>query len=366
MRVKFFCVPFLVILLHAQAFGQSRTNLLNITSDPRGPAEVVVCSQNLRNFGVYSDVKKRVPDITSSELRLQEQALIRRFVKAQCDVIAAQEILSSSEQGAKLVLEKLSQGLRAETNRFFTWEVGESSDKYLRVGFLVAKDRAEVINRTTYRNIELPKISENQKPRFFVREPFEVQLGVKPMGEGAIKVLTLITFHFKSKGGGSRDPTGLEFEPYRMEMAEALRRIVELRHASALSSGKTILLLLGDRNSNFDSASAKILEGALKLRQFQGSAPCRLSKRGVPLCKAGASQPQELFSVLTSDPRIKERQGTYHYKGVYSWIDDILMPAVALPFAWEGPTSTGKYAAGVIYEPSAASDHALVWVQLNW
>ena len=133
-----------------------------------------------------------------------------------------------------------------------------------------------------------------------------------------------------------------------------------------MSGGRNILLVLGDRNSNFDSASAKILDGILSLKQFQGSAPCRLSKRGAPLCKAGAAQPQKLFSVLTSDPRTKERQGTYHYKGIYSWIDDILMPASALPFAWEGPTSTGKYDSGVLYEPSAASDHALIWVRLNW
>ena len=107
--------------------------------------------------------------------------------------------------------------------------------------------------------------------------------------------------------------------------------------------------------------------GVVRLKHFQGTEPlCRLSKRGVPICQGGIPAAQELFSVLTGDPQTKLLPGTIKYKNVYSWYDDIIMPLESLPFAWSGPASTGDYDTGVVYEPKWASDHALVWVRLNW
>src|SRR5690606_32172147 len=147
----------------------------------------------------------------------------------------------------------------------------------------------------------------------------------------------LLTFHFKSKAYAQDDPTSLEWETYRMEMAEALRRVVEKRHSSAITGGDPILAILGDRNSNFDVASARLLSGMLRLEQFQEEAPCRLSKRGVPLCQAGTSQPPALFSVLLGDEDARLTPGTYVYNETYSWLDDILMPATSLPFVYAEP-----------------------------
>ena len=42
------------------------------------------------------------------------------------------------------------------------------------------------------------------------------------------------------------------------------------------------------------------------------------------------------------------------------------MPAESLPFAWKTAFSEGEYDSGVIYTPKNASDHALVYVKLNW
>jgi hypothetical protein len=73
-----------------------------------------------------------------------------------------------------------------------------------------------------------------------------------------------------------------------------------------------------------------------------------------------------LFSVLTSNPATKGLPGTFTFKDEYSWLDDILLPAESLPFAWETAVSEGRYSSGVMYTPKDASDHALVWVKLNW
>jgi hypothetical protein len=151
-----------------------------------------------------------------------------------------------------------------------------------------------------------------------------------------------------------------------MEMAEGLRRVVENRLTKSFVTGDSILMLLGDRNSNFDVASAKILEGTVSLRLFQEGSVCRLSKRGVPLCQPNSALPQKLFSVLLGDSETKNLPGTFRYKKVYSWIDDILMPAESLRFAWRTDSSEGRYESGVLYSYPEASDHAMVYTKLNW
>ncbi len=335
-------------------------------TDPRGPAELTVCTQNLENYGSYEDSARRKTGLTIDEYRIKEAALAERIRKTGCDVVALQELVGKSEQIGAKALDRLIKEVNRRSGRFFDFRVAPSNDPNLRNAFLVARDRAEIVNTLSYAKVELPKTSLRQKQRFFSRGPFEIQLMVKPRGGGSAKNVTLVTFHFKSQGGKTVDPAALQWETYRMEMAEALRRIVETRHAPSFGSGETLLVLLGDRNSNFDMASARILEGTVTLKDFQGQGVCRLSKRGVPLCAAGSFSPQRLFSVLTADPQTKQMTGTYRMKGVYSWLDEITVPAETLRYAWTRFDSEGDYNAGVVNDPKQASDHAMAFVRLNW
>lgn len=360
---KFFIIAWLTNT--SLLIAQSHLPLVKEGLDPRGESELVICSQNLENYGTVTATAART-GLSSSEVKIKESALIKRFALLDCDVIAVQEILSNSEEQGEKVLEQLSAALRGVTARFYDVRVGSSKDPNLRSGFLVAKDRAEILNSLSYTKVELPRITPDQKPRFFSRGPFEIQISVKPRGEGKPRIVTLINIHFKSRAGGAGDPTGLEWETYRMEMAEALRRIVESRHRKSLVSAEYPLVVLGDRNGNFDLASAKILEGALSLSEFQSEGPCRLSKRGLPLCKEGAQTSQILFSVLTGDPQMKQQPGTFHFKKTFSWIDDILMPVDTLRLAWEKFDQDGDYDSGVVYNPAEASDHSMIWVKMNW
>lgn len=337
-----------------------------IVADPRGAAELTICSQNLNNYGSQRATSARL-GIDEAGYLAKEKALIQRFARAKCDVIAVQEILARNDEEGKAVLKKLADHLRKTTGRAFELKVGTSNEALIRNGFLVAKDRAEITNSLSYSKVELPKISDKQKPRFFLRSPYEIQITANGLEDpGVRKAITLINFHLKSKAGAAKDPVELEWETYRMEMAEAIRRIIEVRHRNSLLSGDNLLVVLGDRNSHFDTASAKILEGSLRLSDFKAESFCRLSKRGAPLCKAGAQSMQTLFSVMTGDPQIKLLAGTYIYKNVYSWLDDILLPAESLPFAWAEYDKPGDYASGMIKEPKEASDHALIYVRLNW
>jgi endonuclease/exonuclease/phosphatase family metal-dependent hydrolase len=337
-----------------------------IGEDPRGPTDLTVCSQNLKMYGTFSTLKVRNPAYTKADHAEKISGLVERFDKANCDVIALQEVMGEKEADAKAALEELAKQLGKKDNRTFISRVAPPAEGGMTLGYLVAQDRASIVSAVSYEKVELPKLTEKQRPRLFLRTPMELQISVISRKTNELKTISLVNFHFKSKRGAASDPTGLEWETYRMEMAEALRRIIDARHKQSFASSDSLLLIMGDRNGNYDVASARILEGSLTLQSFRKDGGCRLSKRGLPICKADISLPQRLFSVFTKNERVHSFPGTFSYEGEYSWLDDILMPAESLPFAWKTAFSEGEYDSGVIYTPKNASDHALVYVKLNW
>jgi predicted extracellular nuclease len=340
--------------------AQSRS-ILNNPQDPRGEVEAVVCSQNLQNFGTEREMAKRLGGITENLFESKLDALASRL--ARCDIIAVQELLGN-EETAKAAAQALVQALKIKTGKIYDFVLGTPAET--RVALFYAKERAEVLSALPYKNIELPKLVPERRPEVFQRAPLEVQLKVFGQGESLSRSVIIVVYHFKSKAGGRNDPTGLQNEITRMEQAEALRRIIQSRFRQSLASAEMPLILLGDRNSDFDSASARILEGRLRLEEFMNDAPCRLSKQGVPICQGGVERPQVLFSVISSDPETRAVGGTYSYKGKKSFIDDILMPHAALPLAWEFFDRSLNYRSGIVSSPKEASDHSMVWVALNW
>ena len=356
----------------AVAEGESKAKKPNarrtplVGEDPRGPSDLTVCSQNLKLYGTFSTLKVRNPSYTRQEHAEKIAALVERFDAVDCDIIALQEVMGEKEADAKTALDELATQLGKKDNRTFSSRVAPPAEGGMTLGFLIANDRASILNAVSYAKVELPKLAEKQRPRLFLRTPMEIQISVASRNGHELKTISIVNFHFKSKRGAASDPTGLEWETYRMEMAEALRRIIDHRHKQAFASSDSLLLVMGDRNGNYDVASARILEGALVLQEFRANGACRLSKRGVPICKTGTSLPQRLFSVFARNQRVHSLPGTFSYEGEYSWLDDILMPAESLPFAWKSPYTEGEYDSGVVYAPKSASDHALVYVKLNW
>jgi len=324
-----------------------------------------VCSQNLKNYGPLNIVKSRVKDATPASLAAQEKALVSRFMGAQCDVIAVQEIVGKTDSEALTSLNQLASALTSASGREFTTVIASTGDGFIRNGMLLAKDRTTLLQAITYQNVELPKLMAQQKPRFFERPPLEVQIEARLANE--TKLITFVVYHLKSRANAKGDATALSWETYRMEMAEALRSIVLNRHKESFQTGNSLLFVLGDRNANFDLATAKILEGQVTLNDFRVDGPCRLSKRGVPICKIDTTKKeQKLFSVLTLDPETKLLPGTFVYKQEFSWLDDISVPAPALAFARAEDANEGNYDSFVVRTFDKASDHALVGVRLQW
>lgn len=357
----------LTALLVPPAFAAVPGTDISSMVDPRGAPELIVCSQNLEYFGTYSQTRRRYPQFEKVDYDKKAAALAERMALEKCDVIAVQELVGKTIPEAQKTLESLADIVTFRTNRKYESVAGPTNDKNLRVGFIVAKDRASIVNSVTYYRVELPRISLKEKPRLFPRGPLEIQIRVKGREGTPPRVINLITYHFKSQSqAGEQDAAGLEFETFRMEMAEALRRIVENRHSRSFAGSDPLLVVLGDRNSHSTSASARILEGVIGLADFQGDPRCRLTSQGVALCLAGTQAPQKLFSVLTLDPETSEQPGTFLYEKTYFWLDDIMLPAESLPYAWSFYREEGNYESGVRYFPKGGSDHGLVYVHLNW
>jgi hypothetical protein len=336
-------------------------------ADPRGAPELTLCSQNLNNLGDLSLTRQRLDlSMTAAGFAKKLNGLAARMIAGRCDVIAVQELLGRNDKAAKENIDRLAQALHSKTGRFFETLLGNTNDPLSRVGYLIAVDRAEVLAQVSYNRIELPKILPKERPRYFLRGPLEVQLSVRGRDGTQSKIVTVVNFHLKSKGGKERDPAELEWETYRMQMAEAVRRVVESRHERAFASGETLLAVVGDRNSNFDAASNEILSGSLTLDDFKLKGGCRLSKRGIAFCEKSKHRALRLFSVLTNDPQLKNLTGTFHFRDVYSWLDDILVPQETLRFAWDDFSREGDYSSFVINEPEGVSDHSLVGVAFNW
>lgn len=364
----FFWLGFLTtgLLFAFSSQAQLRVSSFESEDDPRGDPELIICDQNLGNFGALRDVQSRDTSVDSTQLLNKQIDLVKRFVKHNCDIIAVQEVLGRTPELAHQALKQLTDLLQKRTNRFFVSVVGEGEDPLSRVAFLYARDKVSLLNTVIYNNVELPRLSPEDKPEFFARAPLEVQFTTKPGVNSIQKVISLVNIHFKSKRAGRDDPAALEWETTRMVMAEAVRRIALNRHQKSVSLGDSIVIILGDRNSSQFSASARILEGTLRLTNFQNEGGCRLSESGFPLCKANVSGPKDFISVLTDDPETKTQPGTFRYEGKYHWLDDILLPQESLRYAFTRYDQPGDYDVGLVTEYPKASDHGMVYVRLNW
>jgi hypothetical protein len=359
-KLKIILLVLLPIIFFNISLAQQRRNL-NFAQEN----SIVVCTQNLENFGTLATMRERYPSMNKKSRNKKIQGLLSRFTQKSCDVIAVQEILGSNAKLARDAINDLSKSLSSFSGKPYKWLLGDGKDKFSRVGFLYNTNTTSLASSASYSDVELPRISKKQRPRYFLRGPLEIKIVPKKSSLNKPVIINLINIHFKSKSGAQRDPAQLAWETERMEMSEAVRRILLNRHKQSLVSPEQLLLVLGDRNSHFDSASSLILEGVLHLKDFQENGLCRLSKIGTPLCRALDSKlvgAQRLFSVLHRDPQVGKLSGSFSYKGQGSWIDDILLASPTLPFAEVKP---GDYDSGLVYEPKNASDHALAWVQLR-
>ena len=208
----FSCLSFMLMSPPtAMSQANDRTNILSQERDSRGLPEVILCSQNLENFGELALMKRREEVETQEERAVKIDALIKRFRKAGCTIIAVQEVLGANEKKAQEALNELAARLQFFTNKKYLTYVGPSNDRISRVGFIVEEEGIEFNGLTSFANVELPKISDSQEPRLFARGPLQLRLVITGKEQSASRELTVITFHFKSQAFNSADGADLSW-----------------------------------------------------------------------------------------------------------------------------------------------------------
>lgn len=321
---------------------------------------LVICSQNLKNFSSPDIHEINIYGEDSKSLKKRAGMLAERFAKNYCDIIALQEIAGDKDLEAIESASYLKALLERKTNKQYLSEIGRTNGSNTSLGYIYNKSikDAEV---KLFDNIDLPKLSKNQRPRYFLRLPLIFQFTL-PNREKFV----LINIHFKSRHNSASDPAKLSWEGYRMEMASAVAASVR----KEIANGKHVMVL-GDRNASRGDASTMILEGSLNIGDFQFEKSCQVSKEGMALCSKdqGTENKNNLISLIEADTDTRNLSGTFNYKNKILWLDDILVNRSSLKYFEDrkevGRTSPKDLSAGIEYSPKGASDHAMVYGVIN-
>jgi len=136
------------------------------------------------------------PAFTREKYAQKLDDLVSRFMAAKCDVVAVQEVIGKTLADGEAALNQLAARWRERSNRVFSVMTAPPTEGSMTNGFIVALDRASVLQSLPYGRVQLPKIWSRQKPRLFSRPPFEVQLSVKSRDSELVKAISLVNFHF--------------------------------------------------------------------------------------------------------------------------------------------------------------------------
>lgn len=325
--IRFLVCCYILLTPFATAFADSQ-------------AAVRLCSQNLYRI----DASKTQPQETQRVVRLA-----KRIAKAGCHVLAAQEIAGTNKQEAQRSAEMFRAALEKITNRKWQAIVGDSRDKHISNGFFVDTAVARVTEVSSLARMVLPSLQPHGPLNYFSRGPLRLELAVHRIEQPVV----VYGMHLKSKAHGWRDPAKLQFESWRIEMAEGLRRDA--------AQSKGIAVILGDRNTRHDGAAAKVLSGELRIEDFI-QAKCSVNKEPDlrPNCQ-GVKKRRGQFIPMLERSFVKAdlkagKVGSYKYRGRWELIDEILVSTKSRKhFAKKGQ---------LLGQGDGASDHLLLAVDL--
>ena len=310
-------------------------------------SNLTLCAQNLYNLG---------KNFRDPEFRLQTKAISNRISTVDCDVVALQEVFGRSREIAERTIQVLIKTLQDEFDLTYESYIADTNHNLLRNGFLIKKDLAKNIQLDSLNTIPLLKYNVEQVDSLFERGPARLNFSYQ-LNSNKQYTFSITTFHFKSRTHGYLDKTGFYFESDRLAMAETLRNLTEVDKAD-------FVFLIGDRNSKPQTASAKVLEGALKLESF-ANGDCIITNAGYSyecqdlFLKQGNFIP--LFYSEYQDEIDQATMGTSSFNGEKRLLDEILIRRDGLNIL-----NKHDYSLGLFEEYSEASDHAMTFIKIKF
>jgi hypothetical protein len=302
-----------------------------------------VCTQNLARVGKAPFGRDK------DSVSQQTDYLIDRIIQAKCDVIAVQEVYGKTKSEADAELRDFTEELSDQAETRFISMVGESQFDEIRNGFILKQSTAKILYAGSPPDGVLPKLNSLQRTRIATRRPYGLLLDVASTKRHVL----LVDIHLKSKVGGFKDPTGLEFETVRMESSEQVRNFAAGLILENNKYSDLLTIILGDRNSKSGSATDAILQGKLTLEDFRKG--CSVRPDLEPSCKP--------LHPSMFDPVIAPRtsRGSSKYRGQEELIDEIYVSSPYLDQLRAGKLNLDY---GLVGEFFKGSDHKLVLIDL--
>jgi len=351
------------------------------TADARGEVELRVCSVNLNNYGAQAEVARILRAAGTRARRVKEKSIVAAVAKLDCDVIAVQAALGATVSAARAGLRELGAKIQEQTGGHWEAFVGASNHKLCYNAYLVNLDRATVMGTTTHTDKFLPRFGIFEEANF-VRAPYEIILDVESRDGSGSKEVVITNFQFQRSMSLGKP----EQESMKMQMAEAVRQIVELGQFRLDTRGGSIAVVTGDRVNGREMPSSLILEGRLQLTDFKGDDPCKLAVTSRHVCDPFPSRAKILFGVLGESikPPVIEKQEFKKAKPVkkikgkkkqrkkspaaqqIDRTNEIYFLQKDLPKVQKEANVSGIYSAGGIDVDNGLPDSPLLWVDLNW
>jgi hypothetical protein len=264
--------------------------------DSRGESEVRVCSVNLNNYGIASQVQLIVQREAVNTLPEKEKSIIEGIVSSNCDIVAVQGIIGRDYDRAIEGVQRLVRLLSRITQDNWQGLLGETNHKNAYNGFLLKSDIANVLSTKAYVDLLLPRFGKFQQDKF-LRTPFELSVRVSGKGESGPRQLVLISMDLKD----SVKERAKEPEALRMQMAEGLRQLVKHNKENLDSKDETIFILLVDRISGEYSPTSFILSGRMRLTDFGIDGNCILNEDDEVECGEKVNHPNILYGIIANN-----------------------------------------------------------------
>jgi hypothetical protein len=352
-----------------------------VDADPRGAPEIRLCTLDMAYYGGLKDYR-RILKAEKLPLREKtERSALRALTKAQCDIVALQSILGTDDKNIDSAMRIFTKKLKKASGAEYDVLLSPANREIVRSGFLVKKGAGDVVRTQYFRNLSFTQFGIFTAKEF-TRMPFELVLKVHGKDGAADKELLLLTFDFRNTFVMAEK----EREKLRLQMADALRKIVHTELKNFPDDVQPIVVLLGDRRAPKYAPSVQLLEGRLRLVDFAQSGKCTLTEDQKASCASPPKHFKEFFGLSSEglsaepvrrqqeidgvkkqvlvypDPKVLRRQTLK----IWNYTTDIYLRSQDLDLASSSIYRQGRYAAGTIPVQSGLAQSPLVWAELNW
>ncbi len=331
------------------------------SKDSRGPAELILCAINVNGYGLKNEYQEKFSDGKGSKKYLaMEESFITAINAAKCNVVVLQNFLGlrplSAKEGLSILTEKLNSRDNA-TWRFFYPEYYTKS-KFTNA-FLINDNSIQVTKIENLHNIKLPKFDKFLLSSFAI-PPTKMIFNFNSPNPLKTRKITLLA-SFLGTNVGTDNP-GLPNS--QMQIAEINRVLMKSLHEK--ESDNDLSLLVAERAGPKSSNAGLVLEGRLRLKDFQSSGSCKFDREYKVTCSPpDPGYFKELFGIMKEGipPDLEDKKQLEIFNTL---TPDIYFFDRDLKFALIHHLQTSRYKIGFQEVKNGLKNSPLIWVELNW